>query len=76
MADRTDFVIKVPSMFLAGEKDMVIARASKDALQTRMEPYFTDLRNVVLFPKIGHWVQQEAPGETNNVLLDFLKTLD
>ena len=76
MADRTDFVIKVPSMFLAGEKDMVIARASKDALQTRMEPYFTDLRNVVLFPNIGHWVQQEAPGETNNVLLDFLKTLD
>ena len=75
MADRTDFVIKVPSMFLAGEKDIVIARASKDALQTRMKPYFTDLRNVVLFPKIGHWVQQEAPGTTNNVLLDFLKSL-
>ena len=76
MADRTDFVIKVPSMFLAGEKDIVIARASKDALQTTMKPYFTDLRNVVLFPGIGHWVQQEAPEATNNVLLDFLKTLD
>jgi pimeloyl-ACP methyl ester carboxylesterase len=74
-ADRMDFVIKVPTMFLAGEKDMVIGGASKDGLQTSMGPLFSDLRNVVLLPEIGHWVQQEAPEETNNALLGFLKTL-
>jgi len=74
-ADRTDFVIKVPSMFLAGEKDMVIRGAAQEALRTGMSPLFSDLRDVVLLPEIGHWVQQEAPEETNNALLAFLKTL-
>jgi len=34
-----------------------------------------DLRGVVLIPQIGHWVQQEAPEETNQAILDFLKTV-
>ena len=35
----------------------------------------TDLRDIVLIPGIGHWVQQEAPHETNRALLDFLDHL-
>jgi pimeloyl-ACP methyl ester carboxylesterase len=31
-----------------------------------------DLRGVVLIPGIGHWVQQEAPEEVNQAMLDFL----
>jgi len=31
-----------------------------------------DLRDVVLIPEIGHWVQQEAPEETNQAMSDFL----
>jgi pimeloyl-ACP methyl ester carboxylesterase len=34
-----------------------------------------DLREVILLPGIGHWVQQEAPSETNRVMLEFLESL-
>jgi pimeloyl-ACP methyl ester carboxylesterase len=30
------------------------------------------LRGVVLIPEIGHWVQQEAPEEVSQAMLDFL----
>jgi pimeloyl-ACP methyl ester carboxylesterase len=35
----------------------------------------SDLRTNVLIPGAGHWVQQEAPEETNTALLQFLATL-
>jgi len=34
-----------------------------------------DLRGVILIPEIGHWVQQEAPSETNSAILNFLEGL-
>jgi epoxide hydrolase A/B len=33
------------------------------------------LRAVKLIPNTGHWVQQERPAETNEAILQFLKTL-
>ena len=68
-------VIEVPTLFLAGERDMVIAGASAANLRSRIGQVATDLRDVVLVPGIGHWVQQEAPDETNRALLDFLDHL-
>ena len=35
----------------------------------------TDLRDVVLIPDAGHWVQQEKPQETNTAIIEFLKGL-
>ena len=72
-ADRDDFVIKVPSMFFAGSKDIVIGGASRDALQNMMNPHFADLREVTLVPEMGHWIQQEDPQATNEAMLSFLK---
>ena len=54
---------------------MVIAGASAANLRSRIEQVATDLRGVELIPGIGHWVQQEAPDETNRALLDFLDNL-
>jgi pimeloyl-ACP methyl ester carboxylesterase len=31
-----------------------------------------DLREFVLVPGAGHWIQQERPQETNDALLRFL----
>jgi pimeloyl-ACP methyl ester carboxylesterase len=36
----------------------------------------TDLRGTTLIPGAGHWVQQEAPKETNDALLAFLAALE
>jgi pimeloyl-ACP methyl ester carboxylesterase len=30
---------------------------------------------VILIPEIGHWVQQEAPAQTNTAMMRFLNSL-
>ena len=71
--DLQDHSIKVPTLFLAGSQDMVIGGANKEALESSMKEVIPLLEEVVLFPDIGHWVQQEAAEETNSVLINFLK---
>ena len=67
--------ITVPTLFIAGEQDVVIAGANRGRLQGAMGRLVDDLREVILLPGIGHWVQQEAPSETNRVMLEFLESL-
>ena len=71
-----DPIVKVPTLFIAGEKDMGIAHASEAQLNAAIGRVVPDLRGVVLFPEIGHWVQQEAPEATNKAMLEFLQSLD
>ncbi len=65
--------VDVPTLFIAGEKDVVIAKARADDLTRMMKPVTTDLRSVELIPDIGHWVQQEAPDRTNTTIIQFLR---
>ena len=74
-ADLQDARITVPTLFIAGEQDVVIAGANRGRLQGAMARVVDDLREVILLPGIGHWVQQEAPSETNRVMLEFLESL-
>ena len=67
--------VAVPTLFIAGERDIVIAGATAEALTNSMNRVVDDLRAVVLLPEIGHWVQQEAPEETNAAMLEFLQSL-
>lgn len=67
-----DPVVRIPTLFIAGEKDMVINGASREQLAAAIGRVVPDLRGVELFPGIGHWVQQEAPEQTNSALASFL----
>lgn len=67
--------IEVPSLFIAGEKDMVIGGATEAVLKGVMESEMTDLRGIVIVPEMGHWIQQEDPAATNEALLSFLGAL-
>ena len=71
-ADLADHRIQVPTLFVAGAQDVVIGGANKQALQAAMSNSVPNLVDVILIPKIGHWIQQEAPAETNAALLEFL----
>ncbi len=71
----TDVKIDIPTLFIAGSMDVVIGGANKEQLTASMSRVATDLRDVVLIPNIGHWVQQEAPAETNAAMLEFLQSL-
>ena len=68
--------VTVPTIFVAGARDVVIGGATADQLTALMSGVTDDLRGVVLIPEIGHWVQQEAPGETNAAMLEFLDGLE
>lgn len=67
--------ITIPTVFIAGSRDVVIAGATQEQLQGSMSRVVEDLRGVVLIPEIGHWVQQEAPDATNAAVLQFLRGL-
>jgi pimeloyl-ACP methyl ester carboxylesterase len=67
--------IDIPVLFIAGEQDVVIAGANQERLTAGMRRVASDLRDVVLFPRVGHWVQQELPDQTNDAILEFLRSL-
>jgi pimeloyl-ACP methyl ester carboxylesterase len=63
--------IRQPSIFLAGERDVVVAmyRSAFDVLEQTVP----GLTGKYLIPRAGHWVQQERPDEINSHLLEFLE---
>ena len=63
--------IRQPSLFIAGERDGVItmSRPAFDNLEASMP----NLKQKVLIPGAGHWVQQERPKEVNDLLIRFLR---
>jgi pimeloyl-ACP methyl ester carboxylesterase len=63
--------IEPPALFLTGERDPVRQWAPAE----RMEEWTSDLRESIVVPGAGHWVQQEAPDAVNEALLRFLGSL-
>lgn len=63
--------VRQPALFIAGERDGVLAFTSVDA----MKEHVSNLRDVVILPGCGHWTQQERPAEVNSALIDFLQGL-
>lgn len=67
--------ITQPSAFIAGERDPV--RAFIPGMDLYAEPGIAcaDFRGSTILPGVGHWVQQEAPDETNAALEAFVRSL-
>jgi pimeloyl-ACP methyl ester carboxylesterase len=64
--------IEQPALFLTGERDPVRRFMPAEA----MAGWVTDLRVNAVVPGAGHWVNQEAPGEVNRLLIDWLHGLE
>ncbi|MDX1490714.1 MAG: alpha/beta hydrolase [Pseudohongiellaceae bacterium] len=63
--------VQVPTCFIAGSRDLVLAKATKEDLERKMPAGVEDLRGVHLIDNIGHWLQQESPDELNKLLIEF-----
>ena len=77
-SDMTDYVgslITQPSFFIGGEKDPVRSFVPGMDLYENPLSSGADFRGSVIIPNVGHWVQQEAPLETNIALEGFLSQL-
>ncbi|MCZ6887627.1 MAG: alpha/beta hydrolase [Gammaproteobacteria bacterium] len=64
--------IEQPALFVAGDRDVV---PFNEQMEQRMRATVTNLREVKILEGIGHWTQQEAPGDVNDALLGFLSSL-
>jgi pimeloyl-ACP methyl ester carboxylesterase len=67
--------ITAPVLFIAGDKDVVVRGATVPALTASMKNAVPGLREVRLLADTGHWLQQERPAQTNEAILQFLKSL-
>ncbi|MDV6210005.1 alpha/beta hydrolase [Rhodococcus erythropolis] len=73
-ADLDGAHVNVPTLFVAGAEDPVIAMSGPKALD-RMKDTVPDLRGVHLLGGAGHFVQQERASEVNELLISFLRSL-
>jgi pimeloyl-ACP methyl ester carboxylesterase len=68
--------IQQPALFIAGDLDIVNRGASIEELNQRAARHFEDLKDIVLLPGVGHRNQQQAPAETNRLMIKFLDSLE
>ncbi|MGA7954927.1 MAG: alpha/beta hydrolase [Gloeobacterales cyanobacterium] len=61
--------VKVPTLFIYGEKDFAILPETVKDLKKYVDSPYEEVR----LPDCGHWVQQEAPETVNQVLIAFLR---
>jgi pimeloyl-ACP methyl ester carboxylesterase len=71
-ADFPAATITVPSLFIAGTADPVLAFTPRH----RVHEVVSGAYREVLIDGAGHWIQQERPREVNEALLSFLSGLD
>lgn len=64
-----------PTLFIAGEFDVVAAGFRRQAYDD-LEQHVPNLKSKTLLPGVGHWVQQEAPAKTNQMLIEFLNSIN
>ena len=74
-ADIMGATVDQPTCFIAGELDGVRNLIPGTDMFDDPGAGCTDFRGSTIIPGAGHWVQQEAPVETNAALDAFLATL-
>jgi pimeloyl-ACP methyl ester carboxylesterase len=75
LIELTGKMVTPPSCFIAGERDLVRSFVPGTDLYSAPGAACVDFRGATILPGIGHWVQQEAPSETNAALENFLRGL-
>jgi pimeloyl-ACP methyl ester carboxylesterase len=67
--------VTVPALYVAGDRDLVVAFRGMDQLLPALKQFVPDLRQTIMLPGCGHWTQQERPAEVNTAMLRFLETV-
>ncbi len=68
-------LVRQPACFIAGARDYVRSFVPGADLYANPGEFCADFRGSTIVEGIGHWVQQEAPSQTNAALEVFLKGL-
>jgi pimeloyl-ACP methyl ester carboxylesterase len=68
-------LVTVPALYIAGDRDLVVAFRGMDQLIANLSRFVPQLRRTLMLPGCGHWTQQERPSEVNAAMVDFLRGL-
>ena len=67
--------VTVPALYVAGDRDLVLAFPGVKDLVANLTAFVPQLRQTIILPGCGHWTQQERPEAVNAAMLDFLRGL-
>ena len=67
--------VTVPALYIAGDRDLVVAFRGMDQLLPNLAKFVPQLRQTIMLPGCGHWTQQERAAEVNAAMIDFLRGL-
>jgi pimeloyl-ACP methyl ester carboxylesterase len=67
--------VTVPALYVAGDRDLVVAFRGMDKVIANLTNDVPRLRGKIILPGCGHWTQQERAAEVNAAMIDFLRTL-
>jgi pimeloyl-ACP methyl ester carboxylesterase len=67
--------VTVPALYIAGDRDFVVAFPGTDQLLANMKTFVPGLRKIQMLPGCGHWTQQERPNEVSAALVEFIQAL-
>ena len=67
--------VTVPALYVAGERDLVLAFRGMDQLLPALPQFIPNLKKTIILPGCGHWTQQERASEVNAALITFLTAL-
>ena len=75
LAPWTGAKVTVPALYVAGDRDLVLAFRGMDQLLPALTQVVPQLRETIILPGCGHWTQQERAKEVNDAMLSFLRSL-
>jgi pimeloyl-ACP methyl ester carboxylesterase len=67
--------VTVPALYVAGDRDLVVAFRGMDQLIPNLKNFVPGLRQTIMLPGCGHWTQQERSREVNRAMVEFLQGL-
>jgi len=67
--------LSVPALYIAGDRDLVVAFRGMDQLIPNLKKFVPRLRNTIMLPGCGHWTQQERAAEVNAAMIEFLRRM-
>jgi len=67
--------VNVPALYIAGDRDLVVAFRGMDQLLRNLTNFVPQLRQTIMLPGCGHWTQQERASEVNAAMIGFLRGL-
>lgn len=67
--------VSVPALYIAGDRDLVVAFRGMDQLIPNLKNFVPQLHKTIMLPGCGHWTQQERASEVNAAMIEFIRQL-